>query len=393
MHCVAAFGGLMPFPCLKHHIAFASDQVLPTLLGASVPEARPDWVHLVVTPEMRRKAANLRKALEGRGCRCRDYALHDTRQQAVFDLLDRIREECGEATPALNLTGGTKLMTLAAAEWAYACEVPTFYIDTAADQLILPGRHWEYLNLPDVLDVRSLLLAHGYQIGGSLTCESVARERRAVLADMLHTVCTTRAGERALRRLNACAQQASEQPGGVVGDKGQGSGAWTTLLELCSRAGMLQHTDGFIRFPSEEARRWCNGVWFEEFVHMTLYKLHGDKHITSWASSVTVRKGDSANELDALFSVRNRLFIIECKTSDMVVTNRSGDPNKVTSILYKADSLHDRLGGIFAQAVLCSVLPLQRYELNRARDMGILVIAGPDLLHLDEKLIRWTEHA
>ncbi len=382
----------MSFPCLKHHIAFVSDQVLPTLLGASVPEARPDCVHLMVTPEMRQKFVNLRKALEGRGCRCRDYALHDTRQQAVFDLLDRIREECGAETPGLNLTGGTKLMTLAAAEWAYACEVPTFYIDTAADQMILPGRHWEYLKLPDVLDVRSLLVAHGYEIDGVVNSAPVARERRAVLADMLKTVCGTRAGARALRRLNACAQEASRLPDRVVKDTGRDFSAWTTLLELCGQAGMVQRTGGCIYFTSDEARQWCNGIWFEDFVHMTLYKLYCNKHITSWASSATVRKGTAVNELDALFSIRNRLFIIECKTSDMSVTNRSGDPNKVTSILYKADSLHDRLGGIFAQAMLCSVLPLESYEMNRARDMGIHVIDGPNLLHLDERLIRWTEH-
>ena len=156
---------------------------------------------------------------------------------------------------------------------------------------------------------------------------------------------------------------------------------------------MVQCGNGYLHFPSEAARSWCNGLWFEEYVRMTLYRMQAHKQIRFWASSVQVSKEQVPNELDALFSVRNRLFTIECKTAAMQEKNAGHDNGSVSSMLYKADSLHDRLGGVFARAMLCSVLPPGKHELARAKDLNIRIVYGKDLLRLDEMLLSWASRA
>ena len=214
--------------------------------------------------------------------------------------------------------------------------------------------------------------------------------RRDILSRLLTFACTPK-GEKALGRLNRLAEKASGADL-CVRDDGPADAAWAGLLGLCAEAGTLQADAGYLAFPDEEARRWCNGLWFEEYVKMTLYNLRANKHIRDWASSVRVRREGVLNELDALFSTRNRLFTIECKTTSML-DDRNRHADRVSSVLYKADSLHDHLGGVYARAMLCSVRPLADKDRERARTLGIHVVCGWDALTLADNLISWSKEA
>ena len=128
---------------------------------------------------------------------------------------------------------------------------------------------------------------------------------------------------------------------------------------------------------------------------MTLYRLKAEKRLKDWATSVTVCRGGVKNEIDGLFAVRNRLFTIECKTSAMrsnaVQQTEKALAEKTTGVLYKADSLHDRLGGIFARAMLCSIRPLTDVDRERAKQLGIRVVCGRELQLLPDKISKWIK--
>lgn len=382
----------MPIPPLRNHIVLISGQALPNLLGASLPGREPVYIHAVVTPSMKGAVRLLRKVLAVRG---RQYTLTEyplvsaSDQNAIYEVLEKIRGVCGNESLGINLTGGTKLMGLAAAEWAHVCELPAYYIDTEGEQVISVGRNWSYAPLPDVLSVRDLLAANGFDVEDSNT-DPVPPQRRESLLHLLRLACTP-AGEKALGRLNRLAEKAA-QATLCARDDGAVDATWKELLAICKDAGTVLDGNGYVAFPNEAARRWCNGTWFEEYVRMTLFHLKGTKRIKDFASSVSVRREGVRNELDALFTARNRLFTIECKTS--VMLDRSTQhPDRITSTLYKVDSLHDRLGGIFTRAMLCSVRPLAAEDIDRARAMGVRVICGKDLLSLAEQLVTWSNEA
>lgn len=385
-------GDTMPIPNLKNHIVLVSRQALPSLLGASLPGREPVRIHAVVTPAMRQEGRLLARALEARGRRCalEEYLLDNSADQdAIHAILDKIRAACAGESLGINLTGGTKLMALAAAEWAHVRDVPAFYIDTDGEQVIGVGSNWSYAPLPDVLSVRGLLAANGFDMEGADAAPVPARRREALTS--LLTLACGHEGEKALGRLNRLAETAF-RTSLCARDDGPDTRAWRELLAICGAAGTAREGNGHVAFPDEAARRWCNGGWFEEYVRMTLYRLQRARHIRDFASSVSVRREGVLNELDALFTVRNRLFTIECKTSIMA-ESEAGRVGRAVSALYKLDSLHDRLGGVFARAMLCSVRPLEDKDKARARTMGVRVVCGRDLLSLEEKLITWSAEA
>lgn len=384
----------MPIPPLKHHIVLVSGQALPTLLGASLPGREPSAIHAVVTPAMRETARLLRTTLEARGRQCAftEYPLEaPSSQDAIYAVLDSIRTACGEESLGINLTGGTKLMALAASEWAYACEVPAFYIDTVGEQAIQIGRAWRYASLPpDVLSVRSLLAANGFDVERA-DAAPVPEQRRNVLRRLLRFACSGR-GERALGRLNRLAGDARKTDILCLRYDDRESAPLEELLSLCQEAGMAQLGNGYVNFPDEAARHWCNGAWFEEYVRMTLYRLRANGHIADWACAVSVCRDGVKNEIDALFTARNRLFTIECKTAAMSGSEVE-QRDLVSSFLYKADSLHDYLGGVFARAMLCSVRPLTDADRKRAHSMDVRVVCGNAVQALEEELLTWSKGA
>lgn len=382
----------MPIPGLRNQIVLISGQALPSLLGASLPGREPVHIHAVVTSAMKEAARLLRKvlAVRGRQYTLTEYPLVSTSDQnAIYEVLEKIRVVCGNESLGINLTGGTKLMALAAAEWTQVCEIPAFYIDTEGEQVISVGHNWCYTPLPDVLSVRDLLAANGFDMEDA-NSDPVPTQRRESLSRLLKLACTP-AGGKALGRLNRLAENAA-QATLCARDDGAADATWKELLAICKDAGTILDGNGYVAFPNEAARRWCNGTWFEEYVRMTLFHLKGAKRIKDFASSVSVRREDVRNELNALFTARNRLFTIECKTSVMLGRS-TPHTERVASTLYKVDSLHDRLGGIFTRAMLCSVRPLAAEDIERARTMGVRVICGKDLLSLEEKLVTWSNEA
>lgn len=373
----------MPLPALKHHIVLVSAQAMPTILGASIPGAEPSHIHAVVTPPMLAAAQLLESALHTlkppRGMTV--YPLDNSSSQAaIYSVLDAIREACKGESLGINLTGGTKLMALAAVEWADTYAIPTFYVDTAEEQIIQTDQTWSYAALPDVLTVHDVLTTNGYAVEACDT-SPVPRGRHPFLRDMLELACAP-AGADAIGRLNALATEASSQPAFRVREREYRDEHWEKILRTCTAAGMIRRGNGCIAFASENARRWCNGIWFEEYVKMILHHLKHQKQIHDWAASITVCKDCVKNEIDAAFCVRNRFFSIECK---------SGTMSTATSILYKADSLHDRLGGVFAKAMLCSIRPLNPGDSERAHDYRIRTVCGSALLHLPKILESWSK--
>ncbi|MBQ7585956.1 MAG: DUF1887 family protein [Desulfovibrionaceae bacterium] len=381
----------MPIPELKHHIVFVSSQALPTLLGLFCFKPEPTHIHAVITPAMQEAAMLLKNMLKSRCQKCNfiSYELADNiRQESIYQVLDDIKAACPESSLGLNLTGGTKLMALAAWEWAYAHNIPAFYIDTAQDLIIHTGDKWQYEPLPDVLTVKDLLLANGFEIKAKQT-GSVPEKRRQILVKLLKLACT-KEGEKALGRLNHLAKTCL--PDLYIRDDSPPNDLWIQLISICEEAGMAKLEDGILSFPNEDCRRWCNGAWIEEYIQMTLYRLKHDQKIKDWAINVQVdSQNEVPNELDALFCIRNRLFIVESKTSTMMGSINQSD--KVPSYLYKADSLHDRLGGIYAKAMLCSVRRLKNKDLNRAQNMGVKVIFGKDILNLYDIIVDWIKTA
>ncbi|MFW5700398.1 MAG: Card1-like endonuclease domain-containing protein [Cyclobacteriaceae bacterium] len=86
--------------------------------------------------------------------------------------------------------------------------------------------------------------------------------------------------------------------------------------------------------------RWLTGGWFEEYCYYFFQKKHGleGKHININAKT---KKDNSQNEFDVIFTLDNKLFIIECKT---IIFSKINGKNLFNDTLFKLAALRSYFG-------------------------------------------------
>jgi hypothetical protein len=94
------------------------------------------------------------------------------------------------------------------------------------------------------------------------------------------------------------------------------------------------------------------------------------------------------NEYDVIFTMQNRLYIIECKTKRFEGDDReqsSADP------IYKLDSLRDAAGGLFGKGLLVSCRKLTADQKKRLRANKLDYCDGSNLNNLNQKIKEWVK--
>ncbi len=149
------------------------------------------------------------------------------------------------------------------------------------------------------------------------------------------------------------------------------------LLVKCEEAKLLERQGDTLIFADEDSRSFCNGIWLEEYVYQTLAQLELNKQIADYEGAVEIIYADRVvsnsdakpdNELDALFVRENILYLVECKTC------RMNDDKKSRDIMYKLDSLHNKIGGVFGRGILISLESLSENERKHAQKNNLIVI-------------------
>lgn len=382
------------------HLYLVSAQPTPNLTPALDPATAPRRVLLLVSPDMGRRADWLESVLKPRGIRVERWAIGDPWdvgqvQDRVLDLL--VQEEAAVAARALalNATGGTKPMSIAAYEAFRANDLPIFYVHPELDRLIwMHPRERPPRDLANRLKLDAFLLAHGARIEGALV--GAVPEARRALTDWL--VNHGPGCARALSTLNWLAAKSADTLRSPVLEAGQRRDpVLDDLIGRFAKTGLLTMQAGSLHFADEAARFYVNGGWLEEHVYAVFRELRRDQpNIQDLARGVEIvredpRGGAVRNELDVACLAENRLYLVECKTRNWGRGAPSGaDPaGPGAEALYKLDALADLLGGLQARAMLASYLDLPAQVRRRAADLRIRVCAGERLPELRAEVARW----
>ncbi len=127
------------------HLCLVSAQATPNLTPILDPAVAPRRVILLVSPDMADRAHWLEAVLRPRGIAVQSWPIADAWdvehvQTRVLELLEVEREAVAASAIALNATGGTKPMSIAAYEAFRAYDLPIFYVDPERDRLVWIGR-------------------------------------------------------------------------------------------------------------------------------------------------------------------------------------------------------------------------------------------------------------
>jgi len=386
-------------PVTTTHLCLVSGQPIPNLVAALESVPRPRRVVLLVSERMQAEARRLVGVLGRYQIQC---ALWPDPAPA-FDL-PAMRAQVAAAVaqikargeiPVLNITGGTKIMTLAAHEVFRDKGHHILYVDTengCIQDLAQPGSRRPFSGF---LKITDYLAAYG------LIHPTIASADRAFLEHAWQRREVTAAWAELARRLrgqlgllNRALEPLDERcrpsnpPRGPF-DVALPAPPKPVLLDLLGRlsaAGIIGWKRG-ARFtvPSCDHLRYLHGGWLEEYV------FHCAQNIDPQDAACSVQvvwdavgREPVRNEFDVVLLHHNRLFLIECKTGA-----QGRDGQRDTGIIYKLDHLKEAAGGLYARGMLVSARPItraqqQRLDANRLRGIG-----PADLPHLAQHLREW----
>lgn len=386
-------------PAHHTHLCLVSAQATPTLLPLLDERWRPQRVVLACSPEMKKAANDLLSVIQTRGAGLQIELLELPGAYAYDDLItvfEKFLDVNEEVDVALNVTGGTKLMAVAAQEMFRAAGKAVFYVNVETDEIIQIGEKSAAQPLQAKLKVHEMLKAHGHPFLSQLK-PSVTRDQRDLAARLIDHVASS---GRALGVFNAMARQARDHHLRVtLHPKDAVSPQLTDIIALFEDAKQLTQKDNVLHFASEDARKFANGGWLEHHVYECLNELRA-RHTSLSDVALSVKlafsdqrgsKGDpnDKNELDVAFLYRHTLHIIECKTANLGAIGAT-EESKATEALYKMESLM-KLGGLRTKGMIVDyrdAFANSDANRQRAKEAGIEIVSGHQLRNLKGTLQR-----
>lgn len=313
-----------------------------------------------------------------------------------------VEEHYPEIDVQANLTGGNKLMTLAAyATWQQ--DFTLFYVDTDSRRIEFMRKKGEAVRTPtnigNCLNIKQSLIAAGAEFVDGLSSDQTWRkgylERREWVNELFQSALSER-GQKAIATLNYEVSKIIDpysdrlKHQGVVSiDSLQVLGALRKPLEAAADFGDIDFNfhSGQITLPSKDIARVLNGFWLEEYLYAQFQKI-GQAELDTGVKIRWRNQGDKKtlveNEIDLMACENNRLLLIECKTQNL---SKQADLKQDT--VHKLNSIGQALSGPFGTQVLASVQPLAPHLRERALDRRIRVFEGRDLLRLPEAYAAW----
>ncbi len=381
------------------HICLVSQQAAPNLLPALDPALKPDRIILVVTQRMQAQAGHLTAVLKESAIQVELLQLSNEQDfhRIEDELLELAARLEGESV-TLNITGGTKLMSVAAQSVAQASGWRMFYVDADTDRVIWLGKdNPQPQALQQQLKLRHYLRSYGVEIAAKpnrVQANSAEQQLTLSLVQQIGSL------ESSVSVLNALAQDAENRRSLSVGmnEWQRDSRSLDVLLRYFEDARALKVQDERIQFTSEDARNFVKGGWLELHTIQAVHTVTGPLGIRDKAMGLELvdTATQTRNELDIAFLARNRLFVIECKTARIDKPQGAADraaPPKANDTLFKLAENCRRFGGLGARGMLVSYRKLHDPERRLAQALGIEVVAGADIARLPEKLKQWAQPA
>lgn len=380
----------------KIHLCLVSAQATPNITPALDPAFQPHEVILLVSPDMKTRARWLAGVLTPRGIRVSTWDIENVWDvehvmRRVWALLEQ-RE--GEDI-ALNATGGTKPMSIAAHEVFRDWDKPIFYVHPEHDRVVwLHPSKRAPLELAHRVRLEAFLHAHGAVVDGGIQREPVKPIHENIGEVLVRDL---RRFRPVLSRLNALAvsaerngltstQRLTEPPFKDV--------ALTQLIDELEQQGLAKRRSDRLTFADEADRFFVAGGWLESYVFQVIATLCATlRSIHDRGRSITVSRetprGHVTTEVDVAFLADNRLYIVECKTNRF---DSNDHPERAMEAVYRLDSLRDLLGGLQARAMLVSYQDIRPEDKQRAADLGVRVCAGDKIQCLRNELADWVGH-
>lgn len=335
--------------CLVSRQAMAN--VLPVLMYM------PEKVVLFITPEEKPCADNLERLFKSKKIKVK--RINGLNAYDYIGFKETTKEELNNQSGEvwLNVTGGTKLMALAAYESFAEKDKKIIYCNTERKQIIhlFPELNTEPLTLN--LSIKDYLISYGYEITSTKT-EGLNENHKRLFNLLIDKQLLTKFSE-FLDKFRS--ESANKRYLKTYNDKK-------------NRIFSIQKTpSNFILFVGKEKFNYnddafLRGEWLEYFM---LYYLK-NQNVNPEVGVKILSGSNVENEIDIIFIKDYQLHLISCKSG------RQSDPNRD---IYEIETLRNVAGGTYGKGFLVTTRDLSNRIQKRAEDLGIKILRFDKLTH------------
>ena len=330
--------------------------------------------------EEKKKSLNIINAMECSETHIASWKVIKVDENSIDDIdqkIDAILTEWQHESFIVNITGGTKIMSLAT--YAYFQDKPQsqiFYQPINQNlQRIFP-EHEEY-SIPDFITVEEYMKAHGIEFKYDNFCLKDYDYNKTIYKNVIEE---NREGIKQLvsfQNIRPFKKKIDDNKVlnfFLIDEKS----FETKDGKLLDKALIIKTLENFGYNPNAvfgSNIRYITGGWFEEFVYQKV-KTEMNLAGQNIALNVNIEKENDKNELDVVYIRNNRLHVIECKS---FLDGEDGS-KVLNDALYKLQAIMKSKFGLNAVSSLYTQSVITKESaLNRAKEFGIEIVDGTRL--------------
>ncbi|ALS34002.1 hypothetical protein PTRA_a2969 [Pseudoalteromonas translucida KMM 520] len=374
------------------HICLIGEDPTANLTPIIDKDIPSDRVIIAHEKHQQEQVEQLKKVIQTRGYKVDKWLLPTTfnTEEIKLNFMQLFEQENTHPSDTwLNASNGSRYQILAAYEVARAYDSKIYIVEPKYDALCwLSPENREMTPVADKIKLHEFLSVNGFTLTSQQNKNGVSLDLRAIGENWLKQADKLQTG---LAKLNYLAQFThgdtfigKEQDIAMLNDE---SLQW--LLNDLEILDLIKVDGKSVHFQNEKTRFFANGGWLEEITFSYIRSLSSEiPELQDNGHSVEIERSINGktikNELDVVALVNNKLHVIECKTKKF----KNGEGS---NMLYKIDSLAERLGGLKCKAALVTFFPLNKSELARANELNIEIFVGTSLKLLKNNIKNWLQ--
>jgi hypothetical protein len=355
-------------------VSLISDQTIPNI--QFIKEKKADNYLFISTESMEKKGVThwIQDALGLSIELCTTIVVNPFNYDSIIQETEKVIND--EDFYLVNLTGGTKLMTLAINDLFRSINAELYYL--SGDQSyskLFPGRVKPSFEFSEKLNLEEYLKSYGFKIK-SISEPSIPFEcTNAIFNYYLHSF----------------SKDIDIEPlSYLLSKRGKNIPDLNECESLVPFLNRLKYNPLNENSLTKMETKFLTGDWFEEFFYHLLKKQNSNA-ISSIGTGWVIEKNGIPNELDIVYLHNDNLRIIECKT--FIWSDPEEKKSIIIDTIYKSDSLKNKLG-LFANTSIVTLSDLTSPKLidhlNRAIDSKIAVYGKEDLLDLNTLISKFS---
>ncbi len=341
---------------MKHQIILVGGQILPLYLG--IKEFNPDYIHFIASEDSKFALNNilaLFSDLKYKISICNPYDF-----KSISEKLNSIIEDRKEEDEfVINLTGGTKVMVLAAQSMMLANNFKGFYFNHTDSVLVLPEFSQNTINKFVTID--EFFSLSGHKITSFKKIESLDPEDKKAAEKIYRFALNDYRYKKIIYQISKQYKSDNIQipPIGKILIENKIDFSWgSNKIEISEKGRIIQS------FVSKNIiSLFFNSSWWEIIVAGEISKSTKIKELLLQAELPF--KTDNKvlkNEIDVLINLGRQLIFIECKSGKV----KQEDINKMKII-------KDTYGGIISKSLLVCFEKPTDVIIEKCEELGIEV--------------------